>query len=482
MPALARFVAEALRGRDRPVIDEPGASLGAREILERSERIRKGLCGSGIGPNEPIVVRVANRSADIAAFLGVWLAGGVAVPVNAAVPAAVLDGVNAATGVRLHLDGATGNVSTVASEPPPERPLLEGAALIVFTSGSTGTPKGVVIGHDRLAAKLGVLHGLLRPSSETRLLLPLQITFIFGIWLALLTIGAGGRVTMMPKFSPVGVCEAFAAGVTTAGFVPTMLRALLADPRGIASAPGLRQILTGGESLGEALAGRIADALPQAGVFDLYGLTETGSCDFYLPPQDQRAGAGSIGLPTPGVTYRIMAEGNGEVLDGAAGELQIRTPFGMLGYLDGFDLTAASFTDGWFRTGDLAKCRTDGFVELVGRSKEIISRGGNKIAPLEIDRLFAAHPDVAAALTTGIPDPLLGERLHVMIVPRPGARLDADALKIWAAGRIEKFKLPDMVHFASELPPGPTGKADRRALRQQIQGVGQSIKQSISST
>jgi long-chain acyl-CoA synthetase len=154
----------------------------------------------------------------------------------------------------------------------------------------------------------------------------------------------------------------------------------------------------------------------------------------------------------------------------------------MLGYLDGFDLIAASFTDGWFRTGDLAKCRTDGFVELVGRSKEIISRGGNKIAPLEIDRLFAAHPDVAAALTTGIPDPLLGERLHVMIVPRPGARLDADALKIWAAGRIEKYKLPDMVHLASELPPGPTGKADRRALRQQIQGVGQSITQSISST
>jgi acyl-CoA synthetase (AMP-forming)/AMP-acid ligase II len=310
---------------------------------------------------------------------------------------------------------------------------------------------------------------LLWPGSETRLLLPLQITFIFGIWLALLTIGAGGRLTMMPKFTPAGVGEAFAAGVTTAAFVPTMLRALLADPRGIAPAPGLRQLLTGGEPFGEALGSRIADALPQAGVFDLYGLTETGSCDFCLPPQDQRAGAGSIGKPTPGVTYGIMAEDGAEVHDGVAGELQIRTPFGMLGYLDRSDLTAASFTDGWFRTGDLARRRTDGFVELVGRSKEIISRGGNKIAPLEIDRLFAAHPDVAAALTTGIPDPLLGESLHVMIVPRPGVRLEADALKIWAADRIEKFKLPDMVHFAPELPPGPTGKADRRVLRQQIQ-------------
>ena len=168
-------------------------------------------------------------------------------------------------------------------------------------------------------------------------------------------------------------------------------------------------------------------------------------------------------------------------VDGAAGELQIRTPFGMLGYLDGSDLTAASFTDGWFRTGDLARAGPTGSSNWWAVQRKSSPRGGNKIAPLEIDRLFAAHPDVAAALTTGLPDPLLGERLHVMIVPRRGARLDADALKIWAAGRIEKFKLPDMVHFAPELPPGPTGKADRRALRQQIQGVGQSLKQSISS-
>jgi acyl-CoA synthetase (AMP-forming)/AMP-acid ligase II len=140
----------------------------------------------------------------------------------------------------------------------------------------------------------------------------------------------------------------------------------------------------------------------------------------------------------------------------------------MLGYLDQEELTQASFEDGYFRTGDLARLRPDRFVELAGRSKDVISRGGNKIVPLEIDRLFASHPDVAAALTTGVPDPLLGERIHLLVVPQPGARLDQPALLAWASDKIEKFKLPDVIHFAAELPAGRTGKADRVALREQI--------------
>ena len=117
----------------------------------------------------------------------------------------------------------------------------------------------------------------------------------------------------------------------------------------------------------------------------------------------------------PGVEIRAVDETGKEIAwDGKTmGELQIRGPWIASSYYND-ERSAQSFMDGWFRTGDLARRRTDGFVELVGRSKEIISRGGNKIAPLEIDQLFAAHPDVAAALTTGIPDPLLGESLHTL--------------------------------------------------------------------
>jgi acyl-CoA synthetase (AMP-forming)/AMP-acid ligase II len=145
----------------------------------------------------------------------------------------------------------------------------------------------------------------------------------------------------------------------------------------------------------------------------------------------------------------------------------------MSGYLDEPELTSAAYSDGYFRTGDLARLRPDGVVELVGRAKEVIVRGGNKIAPLEIDQALAQHPLVAAALTTGVSDPLLGERVHALVVPRPGARLDEAALRDWIALRLDKYKRPDSYHFADALPLGRTGKVDRGALRRQIEAERQ---------
>src|SRR4029077_20479434 len=103
------------------------------------------------------------------------------------------------------------------------------------------------------------------------------------------------------------------------------------------------------------------------------------------------------------------------------GELQIRTPYGMLGYLDDPQLTEASFAEGYFKTGDLGRLTSQGFVQLVGRAKDIVSRGGHKLAPLEIDNLLAEHPDVAAALCAGVPDEPLGEVIHAVVVPRAGS-------------------------------------------------------------
>jgi feruloyl-CoA synthase len=113
--------------------------------------------------------------------------------------------------------------------------------------------------------------------------------------------------------------------------------------------------------------------------------------------------------------------------------------------------------------------RADGRVELVGRAKDLVFRGGNKISPLELERVFAEHPDVAGALAAGAPDALKGEALHLLIVPREGARLDQARLIDWARERLERFKLPDHIHFAAELPLGRSGKADRATLRQLIQ-------------
>lgn len=158
-------------------------------------------------------------------------------------------------------------------------------------------------------------------------------------------------------------------------------------------------------------------------------------------------------------------------LQPGVGELQIRSPAVMLGYLDDPRQTAAVFDDGYFKTGDLVSERDDGLVQLVGRSKDIVSRGGNKIAPLEIENLFAQHDGVAAALAFGMPDRKLGECLHLMVVARDPA-LDEGQLRAWSADRLERFKTPDVFHFVESIPVGRTGKADRAAARAALSSRG----------
>jgi long-chain acyl-CoA synthetase len=143
----------------------------------------------------------------------------------------------------------------------------------------------------------------------------------------------------------------------------------------------------------------------------------------------------------------------------------------MLGYLDNPELTAASFEGDYFRTGDLARMTDGGYVALVGRAKDIISRGGNKIAPLEIDNLLAEHPGVAAALCAGVPDERLGEVVHAVVVPRAGVKIDTTSLRDWLMARTERFKVPDVFYIRDALPSGASGKADRRAIAQLAAGA-----------
>lgn len=427
-----------------------GITVAARALAAASK-------AAGTGPHEPVVLFTSNGPQDLIGFLGLWLAGCAVAPVHVATPEPTLKGLIGRLGARFVVrDGALEKIGDAA---PPERPLLEGAALIVFTSGSTGQPKGVVVRHEGLLWKLGVLSRLLGLTSEDVVVVPLQLTFIFGIWVSLLSLMSGSRLVPTPKFS----AEVLAGrgGATVLAAVPTVLRMLGASSA--LDAPRLRTVLTGGEPFGPALAEKLEALLPRAKVFDLFGLTESGSCDFCVRPEDQPAARGTIGRPTEGVAFRIAA--TPELgLPAGTGELQIRTPAIMAGYLDDPSRSTAAFVDGWFRTGDLATVRGDGFVQLVGRSKDIVSRGGNKIAPLEIENLFAQHAGVLSALAFGVPDERLGECLHLMIVPRD-PDLSENDLRAWAKDRLERFKTPDVFHFVKALPAGRTGKVDRTAAR-----------------
>jgi acyl-CoA synthetase (AMP-forming)/AMP-acid ligase II len=446
--AVAGLLADALGLRAQAIESTGGERAEPPALLALARHVAHALAAHGIAPGEPVHVRIGNRPSDLGVLLGIWQAGAVAVPVHVAAAPATGERLQRRTQARVCVDGE--HLEVIAREAPRERELLHDAALVIFTSGSTGEPKGVVIGHRPFADKLAVLDRLLGVGADDIVLLPLQLTFIFGLWVSLLTLMRGARLVLVPRFSRDAIERGFSDATVLAG-VPSMYRTLLTDA--VPHAPRLRLILTGGEVLPPNLAEtmrRFADAA----IYDLYGLTETGSCDFCLAPADQPDGFGTIGRPTEGVRFRLDA----------AGELQIRTPYGMLGYLDDPVLTQASFADGYFRTGDLARLTASGNVALIGRANDIISRGGHKIAPLEIDNLLAEHPHVAAALCAGVPDERLGEVIHAVVIPRAGARLDGAALRDWLLARTERWKVPEAFYIRDALPAGATGKADRRAV------------------
>lgn len=494
--ALARELdaACAAHGSAAGLSDESG-SMSLPELAAMAGSVESALRRAGCLPDEPVAVTVSNRARDVGALWGIWKAGAVAAPLHRTAPPAVAQGlldrlqarfvVNAEPALRapatqaLAGAGASGTAAplTVLDRPAPApRPLLHDAALIVFTSGTTGQPKGAVLSHTAFSGKLAANQSVLNFAPGTRTLLVLQITFSFGMWVSLLTLSRGGWLCLEEGFKAPRFFPALAAGRSTdVALVPTMIRALLASAgepelraqvRACGGLAHVRRLITGGENLGPTLGGRVQALFPQAELCDIYGLTETSTSDFFLLPAHQRRYAGCIGGPAPGVSFRIVDEAGRPAAPGEPGELQIRTPYLMSGYLDAPELTQAASSEGYFRTGDIAREREPGMVELVGRSKELISRGANKVSPLEIEQVCAAHPAVAEALATGIPDPVLGERIHVFVVPRAGAGVSEAELVAWCAARLERYKCPDRIHFGTALPLGPTGKSDRIRLRQ----------------
>jgi long-chain acyl-CoA synthetase len=435
------------------------------DFLTRAETVRDTLVHAGLARDEPVHVRISNQPLDLAAYLGVWLAGGVVVPLHRSAPEGTAAQVLGKTRARFEWDGA---LRILQRDHPPVRQILEGAALVVFTSGSSGLPKGAVLSHRAFAGKLAAIQSLLGFGEGERTLLVLNITFSFGIWVALLTLLHGGCLATRERFSAGSFLQDLSLEkITRVAVVPTMMRSLIldlpreridAEVREVAAAAQLRQVLIGGETLGRSLGEWLRRLIAPAELIDIYGLTETSTCDFFLFGKEADRYPGCIGRPSPGVRYRI---------DPPDGELMISSPYLMNGYLD--EPALQPIKEGWLATGDLARERDPGVLEIAGRKKELIYRGGNKVAPQEIELACSAHPKVAGALAVGRPDERLGQRIHALIVPRAPDLAPAE-LRAFLRDRLEKYKQPDVLYFAPELPSGRTGKADRGRFAAMLEG------------
>lgn len=436
MTALSDDLFRALRAHgETPALQSDDGAISHRDLADSAEARAKTLRAEGVGEGVPVPMMVDNRPADLIELLALWRLGAVAVPIHRATPEAPRRAL----------------IERLSSARVPE-----GASTIVFTSGSTGEPKGVVLLAERQAAKLRAIRRETRWRDGARTLLALQLTFSFGQWVAALTLLSGGTLVFPARLAAAPVMRCLTTGgIERLPAVPTLLRGLLDHPEVSALSGWRGTVMAGGEVLPAALGARIRATWPEVALGDIYGLSETGTCDFYVDPEVYDAAAGSLGRSGKGTEWTVSD----------SGELRIRSPWGMAEYLEAPETTAAAFdAEGYFRTGDLVALRDDGRPALVGRAKELINRGGLKVAPLEVEAALAAHPDVAEALVGGMPDPDTGEAVAAVVVPSRGRSVDIERLRAWLGERIERYKVPNRLVVVDTLPLGRTGKADRGAI------------------
>ena len=347
--------------------------------------------------------------------------------------------------------------------PEPDAP---STALLMYTSGTTGNPKGVMLTQANLAANAQAIAAehALGPQDRVLGVLPLYHINAFAVTM-LAPLASGGSVAMAPKFSAARFwAQAADSGCTWINVVPTIISFLLEG-----AVPPREQLarLRFCRSASSALPPehlRAFEATFGIGVIETMGLTETVAPSFSNPLDPAQRKVGAVGRASGGEA-RVVDGQLQAVPDGTTGEITIRGPHVMKGYYKNPQATAESFTpDGWLRTGDLGHRDADGFFFVTGRIKELIIKGGENIAPREIDEALLKHPAVLDAAAVGIPDPHYGQEILACVVLREGMACDEAELRGFCEQQLGRYKTPKAFRFVADLPRGPSGKVQRRKL------------------
>ncbi len=339
----------------------------------------------------------------------------------------------------------------------------ERVAAILYTSGTTARPKGVMHTHVSLTGATELMISLGMDETHTVLAVT-QMVHIAALACALLPgISCGGTVVLVPLFDAALSLDLIERWRCTYVLIlPAGLRFLVEEqaraPRVVNS---MRLCLAGGDTVPVTLQERFRElfGIP---VRELFGMTETVPVTCIRPDAPR---GGSLGPALDLVDTRV-ADPLGVVLpDGRTGELQVQSPANCIGYWDDPENTAATFTDGWLRTGDLVRRDADGFYWFEGRVKQIIVRGGSNISPQEVEEALYHHPAVLEAGVIGMPDPVHGEMVIAFAALREGLTATEQELRDLVRGRIADYKTPQRIFFLPALPKGLTGKVQRRALK-----------------
>jgi long-chain acyl-CoA synthetase len=451
--------ASARAHAERPAIVWREGALSHAALHRRAAGFARFLAGAGVGPGDRVALSIPNHWSFAAALLGALKLGAVVAPLDPRLTdderGAILDDLRPRLVAR-EVGGDDGEWPTLAQ--------TEGPALVLYTSGSTGRPKGAVLSHDALSFAVRSWAEpvmALTPADVVLGVLPFSHSYgLNGALLAPLLTGAA--VVTLERFGPEEVLEAVTAHrVTVLPAVATMFRRLLGSPA-LERLGSVRMALSGAAPCPWDLA---CEWRERTGVriFRGYGSTELFRPLSYLAA-DADDHPAAIGRPVPGVEIRVVDDDGRALPPGEPGELLIRTPAAMDGYLDAPDETRAVLVDGWFRTGDLARVTPEGWVTIEGRKRERILRGGYSVFPQEVEAVLLAHPAVGEAAVVGVPHDELGEEVAAFVALREGERVAPDELIAHCKGQLAAFKYPRRVTILPELPKAPTGKVLKKLL------------------
>ena len=486
-------------GGSRIAIEDDGARRTFAELYAGALRASTIVAGGEASlAGRRVMILASPGAAWVEAFLGVLCAGGVALPLSPLYPdaelvwfagdaeadllvvsddlapraAALAHGRRVLTLSRLGAEAAGDDTAALATSSA-VAPFGSDTALLLYTSGTTGKPKGAMITHDNLATQARLLREAWGFSPDDALLHALPLHHLHGLGISLMTaLLAGARSRMLPRFEAARVWDEL-AGVTVWMAVPTMYQKLFeafdaADaatrPRRSEAARALRLATSGSAALPVTLAERwraVTGAIP----LERFGMTEIG-VGMTNPLAIAGRRPGYVGRPLPTVELRLVDDAGQETVTGP-GEAWIRGPSVFPGYWRREKASAEAFTDGWFRTGDVAERAADGAVRLLGRtSVDILKSGGYKLSALEIEEALREHEAIAEVSVVGVPDETWGERVVAVVVARAGraAECATDAVRAFARARLAPYKIPRQVVVVEALPRNAVGKVTKPAL------------------
>ncbi|HEX7826405.1 MAG TPA: AMP-binding protein [Mycobacterium sp.] len=464
---------------DGPAVADATVSLSNAGLLQRVRAAADHLRGLGIGADDVVAVMLRNRVEFVVLLFACWRLSATVTPVNPSLTDAEVVRQLEASSARLLIteDGAPtpDTVNTLAVDDLRQEalgsdplPLVEPStmALLIFTSGTTGVPKGVMLDHANLAAMSEMGRQALGIEAADRCLLILPLFHVNGIVVSvLMPLLADASVVITERFDAAtffGVVEAQQPTYFSA--VPTIYTLLAALPDDVRpDMSSVRFGICGAAPASTDLLGRFESRYGFP-LIEGYGLSEA-TCASTINPIVGERRAGTVGIAFPGQQIRIIDDDGAEAPTGTDGEVIVAGPNVMRGYLGRPDETARVLVDGWLHTGDIGHLDADGYLTLVGRSKDMIIRGGENIYPKEIEDVLSSDPTVLEAAVIGVPDDKWGETVAAYVAPRPGRTVDTAALHALCARTLAGYKRPTSITVVDAIPKNAIGKADKAPLR-----------------